>query len=305
MNEAAYEEKIKALEEEIRVMKERYRILVETTPALLFEYQPEKDTMIFIYNFPDNKQRREIPEYKKFVEKNPLVHPDHIQKFMDALMEASRVPTKGEIEYLSKVSTGEFQWHRTYYSSIVDEQGKVISVLGRIHNIHEAATVKKEMQHRVETDLLTGLYNKQAVSEKVNKWLKANPTGRASMIMLDIDNFKYINDMYGHSVGDKILKEVARLMEVCSSEDSVLARFGGDEFICFSMESIRNIEDRVKSFMDRLKKEITFLDEEVCCSIGIAEKASDQDNFEDIFNRADNAMYLAKNSGKNRYYIYG
>lgn len=305
MNEAAYEEKIRALEDEIRVMKERYRILVETTSALLFEYQPEKDTMIFIYNFPNNKQRREIPEYHKFTEEKPLVHPDHIQKFMDALMEASRVPTKGEIEYLSKVSTGEFQWHRTYYSSITDEQNKVISVLGRIHNIHESATVKKEMQHRVETDLLTGLYNKQAGSEKVSKWLKANPTDKASMIMLDIDNFKYINDMYGHSIGDEILKEVARLMQACSSEDSILARFGGDEFICFSLESMSSIEVRVQSFMERLKKEITFLDEEVHCSIGIAEKISEQDSFEDIFNRADNAMYLAKNSGKNRYYIYG
>lgn len=305
MNETAHEERIKALEEEIRVMKERYRILVETTPALLFEYQPEDDTMIFIYNFPDNKKRREIPRYKQFAKENPLVHPDHIQKFMDALREAGRVPTKGEIEYLSKVSTGEFQWHRTYYSSVTDEQGKVISILGRIHNIHEAATVKKEMQHRVETDSLTGLYNRQAISERVNRWLKANPESEACMLMLDIDNFKYINDMYGHSAGDKILKEIARLMQACFSEESILARFGGDEFVCFAMEPVNCIEDRVISFMNRLVTEITFLDVKVHCSIGIAEKVSEQDDFEDLFNRSDNAMYQAKNSGKNCYYICG
>lgn len=305
MNEAAYEEKIKALEEEIKLMKERYRILAETTPALLFEYQPEEDIMIFFYNFPDNKKKREIRQYKEFVKENPLVHPDHIQKFMDVLMKASRVPTKGEIEYLSKVSTGEFQWHRTYYSSITDEQGRVISVLGRIHNIHESATVKRDMLHRVETDFLTGLYNKGAVSEKVCRWLKANPTGEAYMIMFDIDNFKNINDMYGHSLGDEVLKEVARLLQVCFGEDSILSRFGGDEFVGFvTDEPIGYVENRVDTFMQKLATEITSLEQEVHCSIGIAARASKYDEFEDLFNRSDNAMYLAKRTGKNRYYIY-
>lgn len=304
MNEAAYEEKIKALEEENRVMKERYRILVETTPALLFEYQPEKDTMIFIYNFPDNKRRREIPQYKKFVRENPLVHPDHVQKFMDVLMEASVIPTKGELEYLSKVSTGEFQWHRTYYSSVTDEQGRVISVLGRIHNIHEAATAKRELQHRVETDSLTGLYNKKAASERVDRWLQHNPAGSACMIMLDIDNFKQINDMYGHAAGDDVLKQTAKLLQSCFAEDSILSRFGGDEFVCFTMEPADCAESRVNSFMQRLMTENDSMAEKVHCSIGIAARTSEYDEFEDLFNRSDHAMYQAKNAGKNRYCIY-
>lgn len=305
MNKSQYEEKIKALEEEIKVMKERYRILAETTPALLFEYRPAEDLMIFFYNFPDNKKRREIPGYQEFVKENPLVHPDHMREFMDVLLKASRVPAKGEIEYLSKVSTGEFQWHRTYYSSITDEQGKVISVLGRIHNIHESATVRREMMHRVETDFLTGLYNKGAISEKVCRWLKANPTGEAHMIMVDIDNFKNINDMYGHSLGDEVLKEVGKLLQSCFGEDSILSRFGGDEFVCFiTDEPIGYVENRVDTFMHKLAGEITSLEQEVHCSIGIAARASKYDEFEDLFNRSDNAMYLAKRAGKNRYYIY-
>ncbi len=305
MKETDYEDKIKALEEEIKVMKERYRILSETTPSLLFEYRPLEDTMLFFYNFPDNKRKREILNYRESVKENPLVHPDHLKGFMAALEKASKVPVKGELEYLSKVSTGEFQWHRTYYSSITDDQGKVISVLGRIHNIHESATEMRQMQHRVETDTLTGLYNRGAISEKVCKWLKTNPTGEAYMIMIDVDNFKNINDMHGHSLGDEVLKEVARLLLFCFDEDSIFSRFGGDEFVGFIVdEPAGRIQGRVNNFMDRLANEITLLSETVHCSIGIAGRASKYDDFEDLFNRSDNAMYRAKKAGKNRYYIY-
>lgn len=233
MNERDYESRIRELEEENKVMKERYRILAETTSALLFEYRPAEDIMIFLYNFPDNKKRREIQNYKEFMKKDPLVHPDHVKAFMNVLMRASKSPEKGELEYLSKVSTGEFQWHRTYYSSIVNEQGRVLSVLGKIDNIHESVTEKQRMQHRVETDALTGLYNRVAISEKVGSWLKANPTGEAYMIMIDVDNFKTINDRYGHSVGDDVLCEVAKLLLSCFGDNSIFSRFGGDEFVGF------------------------------------------------------------------------
>lgn len=305
MNQKDYENRIKALEEEIKVMKERYRILSETTPSLLFEYKPEEDTMIFFYNFSDNKKRWEIPNYKEFVKKDPLVHPDHVKVFMNVLMRASQSPEKGELEYLSKVSTGEFQWHRTYYSSIVDEKGKVISVLGRIQNIHKSVTEKQKMQHRVETDTLTGLYNRGAISEKVCSWLKANPTGEAYMIMIDVDNFKTINDMHGHSVGDEVLKEVANLIQRFFNENSIFSRFGGDEFVGFvTDEPVVYVQSRVDSFMQNLEKEITSVDEPVHCSVGIAGRLSKYDEFEDLFNRSDNAMYQAKKTGKNRYYIY-
>ncbi|MGN1180117.1 MAG: diguanylate cyclase [Suilimivivens sp.] len=305
MNEKDYEDKIKALEEEIKVMKERYRILAETTPSLLFEYKPAEDTMIFFYNYPDNKKKREILNYKESIKKDPLVHPDHIQVFMDVLMKASVSPEKGELEYLSKVSTGEFQWHRTYYSSIVDEDGKVISVLGRIHNIHESVKEKRELQHKVETDTLTGLYNRGAISEKVCKWLKANPTGEAYMIMIDVDDFKSINDMHGHSLGDEVLREVAKLLMACFDEDSIFSRFGGDEFVGFvTDEPACRVQSRVDRFMERLGKEVISLEEAVHCSIGIAGRVSKYDEFEDLFNRSDNAMYQAKKTGKNRYYVY-
>lgn len=304
MDKIQYEERIKELETQVKVMKERYQILVETTSAILFEYKPGEDEMIFNYNFPDNKSRKVIENYHKYMEISPLVHPDHLKKFLDILDEASMMPVRGEMEYLSRVSGEEFQWHKTYYSSIADKDGEIQSVLGRIHNIHEQTKERQEMIHRVETDFLTGLYNKGAATEKITKWLKENPTQEAQLIMLDLDDFKHINDSYGHSFGDEILKETARMLESCFMENSILSRFGGDEFIVFvADEPVRRAESRVDDLMQKLAKEITSMEQPLHCSAGIAARVSKYDEFEDLFNRADNAMYMAKKTGKNRYFV--
>lgn len=114
MDKNIYEQKIQALEAEIKIMKERYQISVETTSAILFEYKPAEDKMIFNYNFPENKSRREIDNYHEYIKQSPLVHPDHLKKFMDVLETAAKIPIRGELEYLSKVSNGEFEWPEQY-----------------------------------------------------------------------------------------------------------------------------------------------------------------------------------------------
>ena len=301
MDKNDYEQKIQALEAEIKVMKERYQILVETTSAILFEYKPGEDKMIFNYNFPENKNRKEIENYHEYMKQSPLVHPDHIKKFMDVLETASKIPIRGELEYLSKVSNGEFEWHKTYYSSIADGSGKVISVLGKIRNIHKSATERQEIIHRVETDYLTGLYNKGTATEKINEWLKTNPTSESHLLMIDLDNFKNINDEYGHSFGDEVLKETATVLVNCFGNDCIISRFGGDEFIIFVQgKSLRIVESLADTLLQKLSEKVIGLDSPLKCSIGISSRLSRQDTFEDLFNRADSAMYHAKKMGKGR-----
>ncbi|MGN1147696.1 MAG: diguanylate cyclase domain-containing protein [Lachnospiraceae bacterium] len=295
MKKEEYEQKINELEDQIKVMKERYQILVETTPTLLFEYKPEEDKMTFTYNFPDNKSQKKIDAYHEYIKQSPLVHPDHLQKFMDVLDRASLMPVRGEIEYLSKVSNGEFQWHKTHYSSIADKNGKVISVIGKIDNIHEMATERQEMIHKVETDFLTGLYNKGAATEKISDWLKMNPTKEAHLILINVDNFKKINDIYGYSYGDEILKEAAKIIGECFHDNCLLSRFDGVAFVIFVKdEPIRQVESNIDVLIQRLSNEVNRVEQTLRYNIGVSARVSRQDTFEDMFNRADNAMYLAK-----------
>lgn len=305
MDKDSYEQKIRELETEIKIMRERYQILLETTSTILFEYKPDEDKMIFFYNFPDNKNRREIDAYHQYMMYSPLVHPDHLQKFMDVLEIATITPMRGELEYLSKVSTGDFEWHKTNYSSIADATGKVISVLGKINNIHKTTTEHQKIIHKVETDFLTGLYNKGAAKEKITLWLASNPTAKAHLLMMDLDNFKTVNDVYGHSFGDEVLKKTAHVLESCFGENTIISRFGGDEFIIFiAGEQLRLVESRADTLIHKLAEAVTDLEHPLKCSVGISERSSREDTFEDLFNRADSAMYQAKKKGKGCCSIY-
>ena len=298
-------QQMRNMEKEIKVLRERCRILQETTSSLLFEYTPMDDRMVFYYSDPDNKERKEISNYKTYMKNTPTVHPAHAQEFMNVLLQACENPTRGEVEYISKVSSQDYEWYRALYSSVSDAAGKVVVVLGRIQNINKTVTERQNLIHRVETDFLTGLYNKGAAQEKIEKWLEANPTLEAQMIMLDMDNFKKINDSYGHSFGDDILKEVAQILEQHFGDDSIVARFGGDEFVIFVEKSLVNIAaSRVDAMLGSITKNITSMEEPVSCSVGIASRITRDDGYEDLLARADSAMYTAKKSGKNRSFIY-
>lgn len=305
MERMNYEERIRELEAQLELMKERYQILMETTSALLFEYFPREDRMIFIYNYPDNKSRKEeIAYYHKYVENTKLVHPDHVKRLLGALDQAAVRPMRDEIEYLSRKPEGEFLWHKACYSSVADSTGQVSMVVGRIHNIHSSVTEREKMIRKMELDFLTGLYNKGTATEKITRWLQDNPDSGAHMIMLDLDDFKAINDTYGHAFGDVVLKESARLMEKCFSPGSILSRFGGDEFIVFvTDEPLSEVEGRINTLMEMMKEEITGMDWPLHCSVGITARISPEDDFEALFNRADNVMYVAKQTGRNRYFV--
>lgn len=299
MNNNEYERKIQSLEAEIKMMKERYQILVETTSAILFEYRPSEDKMIFNYNFPENKSRREIEAYHEYMKQSPLVHPDHIKKFLNVLDTAALIQTRGELEYLSKVSTGNFEWHRTYYASVTGPDGKVMSVFGRIINIHKSATERQKIMHRVETDYLTGLYNKGAATEKIKEWLAANPTSEVQLLMIDLDNFKTINDRYGHSYGDEVLRDTAQVLSDCFKDDCIVSRFGGDEFVILvEGKPLCIVQGYADELLQKLSENIVGLETPLKCSIGIASRISREDTFDDLFSRADNAMYESKKKGK-------
>lgn len=302
---AEYEQKIKDLEAEIAVMRERYRILAETTHSLLFEYQPSEDTMVYYYNFPDNHTTRKIPNYREYIRENIVIHQSHLKNVLKVLHRASKTPLKGEVDYLSKISGGSYEWHKSYYASITDEAGKVVAVVGKIQNIHKFVTEQHELTRRMETDSLTGLFNREAASDKMQDWLDLNPTAEAYMIIAVIDNVDDINKTYGHAVGDDILKQTSRVLRQHFQDMGVPARYSGAEFIVFIMdESIEIVEPRVDSFLDVLTNTVRAYDKPVRCSVGIAGRVDKYDKFEDLFNRADHAMYLARQSGKNSYYIY-
>lgn len=160
----------------------------------------------------------------------------------------------------------------------------------------------KRLNYLAKRDRLTGVYNRHKIEEVLN--LELNRANRYdlkfSILILDIDYFKEVNDTYGHNKGDQVLKKMCNLIEKNIRDADTLGRWGGEEFIIIAPET--NIEKSFK-LANKLRKIISqynfIKDKKVTVSIGLAEYENNY-SIDEIISRADQALYKAKNNGRNR-----
>lgn len=284
---------LKEVNKKLQIQEERYKILEGTAQGLLFEFYPDLDKMVFSYNFPNNKKRKEIKNYSEYIKTSPLVHSSHIDDFKKALFDACKQEKEGQMEYLSSVSGGGYRWHLTYYKSVADSDGRIISVIGRIKDIHDSKMEQEKLNYKADMDGLTNLYRKEAAFEKMQEYVEEAPGSECYFTILDLDDFKRINDQYGHQYGDEVLRKTADELRILFDENSILGRFGGDEFIILT----RSIPyDEVHASLKQLKKKIRF-----CAGIVKWENGED---IKSIFDKADRAMYQVKLSDKNGIHLF-
>lgn len=171
---------------------------------------------------------------------------------------------------------------------------------------------QRKMRKDAITDYLTGIYNRFGLEKEINENLKVLneiEDNISAFILLDLDNFKNVNDLLGHITGDKALKRVANILKQSFRNSDLVARLGGDEFVIF-MKNIKN-QDTIPNFMKRLLKNlnIKFTDGvntvEIAASIGVALFPRDGKTFDELYKNADKALYSVKNNAKNGCTIYG
>lgn len=159
-----------------------------------------------------------------------------------------------------------------------------------------------------EIDAMTRLFNKTTTEHLVTKTLLSEPNSRYAMLMIDIDNFKAVNDQLGHKMGDHVITVVAGVIASQFDDTDYVGRIGGDEFVVFirdvrSQDIVRRkTHDLVQAI--RIKENLT-IPENVSLSIGLVFTDGSEQNYPALFNKADQALYLAKKAGKNCYFEYG
>jgi diguanylate cyclase len=173
----------------------------------------------------------------------------------------------------------------------------------------EAKLLREKLeQHRLESviDPLTGLYNRRGLIAEIDKIFSPDTAADHSMLVIDIDHFKKINDSYGHSVGDAVLRKLAETLRTLLPKDAVSARYGGEEFVVLLFNTplvqAKRIAEEIRLNIERLRivrRRDNFTIEAFTVSVGVADKIKD-DTAESLFERADFAMYKAKNAGRNR-----
>jgi len=178
-------------------------------------------------------------------------------------------------------------------------------LLARIDTHIELKKQRDQLTMMAMRDQLTGLYNRyyllEVANHRVARAMRNNIS--VSLLMLDIDHFKLINDTYGHAEGDAVLKEFSKELKAASRKEDVVARFGGEEFVVFLDHSdllmASEIAERIRKKVEEMRVgKIKFT-----VSIGVAELKNGKEGFSELVVRADNAMYKAKTSGRNRVVI--
>lgn len=160
---------------------------------------------------------------------------------------------------------------------------------------------RKNFKRLAVTDALTGIYNRLGFDDQVEQYMRQNPQKHCVVAMLDIDDFKLVNDMYGHAAGDAVLKKLAESMKQYFSKDAILGRNGGDEFIIFMPDcTVVEVNPFLKKFTEETRKFYCKGEERVfTISLGFAEYPVFADDRSQLMRCADKALYEVKMRGKN------
>ena len=177
----------------------------------------------------------------------------------------------------------------------------------RVNNSVEALENIQTVTNHANRDFLTGLYNRRYFFEHLNEYIDNEGVGeKFALGMIDIDNFKSINDTYGHDIGDKVIIHLANVLMSNTNYRDIVSRFGGEEF-CIVLKNINRFS--AVEIFDRLRREVessvVYSDkkEAIQFTISIGVSLSSEDGLEETINQADMMLYNAKNAGRNQVLI--
>lgn len=297
----------RAAQEELRLLMERHRIVLDQTNDVIFEWDIRTDEISYSSNW-ENWYGYE-PITKCLSEKLPLashINPDDVPDVMRLMRDMKTGQPFGEVEFRLADSTGRYCWCRIRAAAQFDASGKPMKAVGLITDIDDEKRETEKLKDRAERDVLTKLYNKRAARHKIIRYLdRCSKDECSAMMIIDVDNFKQVNDRYGHMFGDAVLTELASRITSLFRETDIVSRIGGDEFMAF-MPGIPNreiaverAEQMLKSFQSMLKDSLRAVP--FSCSIGIAYAPDDGSDYQSLFQSSDTALYQAKQRGKNRF----
>jgi diguanylate cyclase (GGDEF)-like protein/PAS domain S-box-containing protein len=215
-------------------------------------------------------------------------------------------------------------WVETFKTPILDENGNVLGTVGFACDITERKQAEEQIYNLAFYDTLTQLPNRRLLDDRMGQAIASSKRSSryGALMFLDLDNFKPLNDMYGHHAGDLLLIEVAHRITSCVREVDTVARFGGDEFVVMLSEldadkaestaQAGNVAEKIRAILaepyvlklQQSDNAETVIKHHCAASIGVAIFNSGS-NPEDILKWADMAMYQSKERGRNRVYFYG
>ncbi|MDF2566886.1 MAG: hypothetical protein K0R90_342 [Oscillospiraceae bacterium] len=289
---------------------QKYKVISEQLNGVIFEYSFLENKISFSTKFSEvfgfEPCCTNFPEY---ITQREKIEAKDLHIFANLCESIISGEEYSEAEFRALNAQNKYIWCLVQVTTILDENGIPLRAIGRITDIDKKKREVLNLKTLSRRDSLTGIYNKMTAQAIIEKHLEASECeSRHAMFIIDIDNFKMVNDSLGHMFGDAVLISISSRIREVFGKDDVIGRVGGDEFVIFSknIESEEQVCCKAKKICDIFNS--TFVEEhigyEISGSIGISFYPQDGRSYFDLFKRADVALYHAKKSGKNCYVIY-
>ncbi|MBZ4671083.1 MAG: hypothetical protein JG769_1387 [Oscillospiraceae bacterium] len=298
---------MKETQRRLEIEEERYRIVSDISNEYLFEYINETDTMVYSEKYCRHfgLEEKIVPEYKKSVEKREIILKEDWPIFLDIYENMRKGNLRYSNKYRVKELDGEIKWYSICFTTIFDKNNVPLKSVGKIVNIDDQMKETVKLKEKAQRDSLTKLSNARTTRKMIEQYIKEDYDACHAFIMVDIDNFKSINDCCGHLAGDNVLVQFAEELRKVFRSTDVLGRIGGDEFLVFlrGIQSDFLAEEKASAICGILNS-IRLPGKEsvkVSGSVGISTYPADGRDYETLLKKADEALYEAKRKGKNRY----
>lgn len=203
------------------------------------------------------------------------------------------------------VGDRELEWYTIKTKIIKDDKGEPVEIFGKLENIQE----KLDLEKKANYDKLTGVLARETFEELIINDLTNIPAGeRNALVFIDIDDFKFINDNYGHSFGDFVLKKFSERVQNSIKKTDLLGRVGGDEFVVYlkDVDTSEMALERANTFIERMNRPISngLISHKLGLSIGISITPDNGTDLGALYENADKAVYVSKKNGKNTATLY-
>ena len=288
----------------------RYEIILAQTENVLFEWDTVTDRISFsntweqLFGF-----QPQSTSVRAALSGGSYFHPDDLPRLFDPISNLENGSNYEAVEVRIASAKGHYIWCRFRASAIRDDDGNLKKIVGIIINIDAEKQAQQNLLDRADRDSLTKLLNKHAARKKAELYLRQQgQQAHCALLIIDLDNFKQVNDQYGHLFGDSVLTKVSAEIQRLFRSQDIIARIGGDEF----MVLMRGISDRslVESRCNQLIRALhsafrnPHYELPLSCSIGVALAPEHGSVYVDLFKYADQALYQAKDRGKNTFVFY-
>lgn len=290
------------LDKELQDYKRRLSIALKAAKVCIFEVDVNRQLYTFFENseaifgvsgeqilqdvqpyscLPADEYQKRVTEY--------FVHPQDTQVVAHAFESIlNGKPTSYEV----RMKTGQtgYVWCKVNVTPIVKDDDSIV-MIGIIADIQDMYDRIDSLTRETQTDTFTGLYTKRRFEELCGEIFCKCPEEKAALIFFDLDDFKLINDTYGHQAGDEVILSVAKHLKTVFRRQDILARFGGDEFVVL----MRNVQDKV-TVVEKVQRLIEQHDNVlgVTKSVGVSFYPDSAKEYELLLGKADEALYRAK-----------